>query len=172
VPEVPSAYAALARRLGTDQIIWCYTQQPDRRMMPSDRVEWALDVPTNRILAFMDDYIWNRIIGLRPHAPPELRRKWRADALHRHPHDPGGREQFRREQEKAYRVESPPNGDWWSRLFASPNAAEGVTALIAHPFQAMWVKSRGGCCRDTPASILRGYDDGIGVEEGHKASGD
>ena len=64
MPEIPGAYAELARRVGTDQIIWCYVRPDEYNNIPElTCVEWALDVPDDQVLAIIDSFVWERIIA-------------------------------------------------------------------------------------------------------------
>ena len=62
VEGVRDAYLELAKRLGTDQLIWCCSVREPHPL--KDRVEWVIDVPVSEILAFVDDFVWNRILGI------------------------------------------------------------------------------------------------------------
>lgn len=137
VASAPEAYAKLARRLGTDQIIWCYPRPGEYHVRPQcTRVEWALDVPDHEILAITDAYIWNKILKLRTY-PESLRHKWLDDA----PIDEAARDAYLALKIAAYHSEPEPDGGWWARLFTSDGMAEGAQVLLRHPIPQSWVVS-------------------------------
>jgi hypothetical protein len=139
VPQAPKAYAELARRLGTDQIIWCYVRRGEYHDLPQlTRVEWALDVPDHGILAITEAFIWNKILGLRTY-PQSLYDKWLNDA----PTDEAARDDYIAAQLAAYHSEPEPDGGWWSRLFISDAMAESATVLLRHPIPDSWILSVG-----------------------------
>jgi hypothetical protein len=138
--QIMAAYAELKSRLGTDQIIWCYTRKDDFRETSRQMVEWALRVPLQNIVAFYDSVVWARIIGKTPCALPEdQRRQLRNDALRHFPNDP----QRRRAYEDARTAEiwnkPAPDGGWWSKLFVDRPDRDGIDALISHPIDNSWL---------------------------------
>ena len=141
--QIMAAYAELKSRLGTDQIIWCYTRKEDFRETSRPMVEWALHVPLQNVVAFYDTVAWARIIGKTPCPLPEdKRRRIRDEALHHFPNDP----QSRRELEDARTAEiwneHAPVGGWWSKLFVDRPDRDGIDALIYHPIDNSWLLSK------------------------------
>ncbi len=135
VSGVPNAYAQLAKRLGTDQIIWCYVRREEYHDLPHlTREEWALDVPEYDILAIVDTFIWNRILGIETY-PESLRHKWLEDA----PLEEAARNAYIKQKIKDYHAQPEPDAGWWSRLFITDTTAEGATVLLKHPIPESWV---------------------------------
>lgn len=141
VPGVRQAYRELAYHIGTDQIIWCYTSPVQYiQLSCHTEVEWVLDVPSKQILRFVDDIIWNRIIGRRCALLPLMRFQWKDEALRRFPHDPAARRQYEQEQEDLFWDQKAPGGNWWNCLFVKPQAKPYVSTLVRHPVKPEWVE--------------------------------
>jgi hypothetical protein len=138
--QIMAAYAELKSRLGTDQIIWCYTRKEDFRETSRQMVEWALQVPIQNILAFYDSVVWARIIGKTPCTLPEdQRRQLRNDALHHFPNDPQRRRDFEDARTAEIWNEPAPAEGWWSKLFIDRPDRDGIDALISHPIDNSWL---------------------------------
>lgn len=142
VQGVPLAYQKLADLLGTDQIVWCYTDRTDYKKTGVSRTEWVLEVPESEILKFIDGFVWNRILGQKCPPPKELLYSWRVPAIERHPGDFPAQERFIADQNKSYWELPPPSGDWWNHLFVENSENEGIDALIRHPIRREWVKDQ------------------------------
>jgi hypothetical protein len=143
---VPSAYQELWLRLGTCQIIWCYTNREERHKTGVPQCEWALEVPDDRILRIVDGIVWNHIIGAKNCPGPSIdENEWKAEAHRLHPHDKDLRESFCANRRKAYWNQPPPPEGWWSRLFVSDISGECRWALIRHPVPTAWIQ---GCSPD------------------------
>ena len=131
----PEAYAELATRLDTDQIIWCFVRPDDYSDMSHlTRVEWTLDVPDNEILKIIDAYIWNKILGIQTY-PHTLRLQWLDDA----PIEENARDAYIDQKIQDYHSQPEPDGGWWSRLFIKDTMVEGAEVLLKHPIPQSWV---------------------------------
>lgn len=140
VKAIRPAYAELAVRLGTDQFIWCYTVPNQHFTVPSrTEVEWILDVPTAAVLRFVDDIVWNRILGVRCALPASIRFKWKDEAYRQFPRNAQRRHAAEKALEEAFWSQEPPRGSWWNVLFVEPQSGEMVTALVRHPVLPEWV---------------------------------
>lgn len=134
MPAIPPAYARLATRVGTDQIVWCYARPDEYRKLPGDtRVEWELDVPDEKILAIIDSWVWERIIGSKAY-PRALRDKWAMEAVQGDHHY----EAHIRAREEEYLSQPPPEGDWWKALFIQDISTGVPTVLVEHPIAKSW----------------------------------
>ena len=131
VPGVPEAYAELWRRLGTDQIVWCYAQDGEQAATTTPHVEWLLEIPN--VLAFVDGIVWNRILGIRCQVPKTLRYAWKNKSIVRFPHNASERHGFIERQTDAFWTMSPPGGDWWNSLIIESSDCETVQVIIKHP---------------------------------------
>jgi hypothetical protein len=116
---VKDAYHKLWTKIGQPdgQVVWCYTVDDYIPRTGIVRVLWCLDVPDDRILCFLDDVAWNKIIGQKQVAlPRRLQNEW---------------------------DRQPRTGDWWDELFVSDNMPELLrTALIRHPVPKHCVTKR------------------------------
>ncbi len=142
VAGIREAYRGLAQRLGTNQLIWCYTVR-DEYIRFGTRVEWVLDVPTTHVLAFMDGIVWNRILGIKSSVPQELRWQWTQEAIRLFMPDVAAAERHEQECYKRFWDQAPPPGGWWTKLFVEPQVGETIWALLAHPISK-------GCVRHRP----------------------
>ncbi len=140
VRGVREAYVELAHRLGTDQLIWCYTVSDEYDSLPGNtRVEWVLDVPVSSVLAFVDAIVWNRILGIECGFPRRWELEWRSEAIQVHPDNVRARDRFVDERRRAFWDQPQPKGGWWENLFVDQQAAECVAALLIHPIMEEWV---------------------------------
>lgn len=143
-PDVPNFDIAMPRLweiLGTDQLVWCCVKRDQHSQTSTPRVKWEVEVPECGILRFVDDHVWNRILG-KDCPPLSARRAWQTRATQLYPNDDSGRDRYVREQREEYRNEEPPVGGWWSCVFVDNADGESVSALIRHPVSPEWVKSR------------------------------
>lgn len=117
---IQEAYAKLSQRIGTDQWVWCFTRREDYiNAGGQSEVEWELEVPCDRVLAFVDDLVWNKILGIRCALPDHVRRTLA--------------------QSKDEFWDSIPRS-WDKLLVCGPGQSHGsVTALIPHPVERSWV---------------------------------
>lgn len=132
---IPPAYSKLADHVGTDQIIWCYSKPGERiRIQGNSCVEWGLNVPSDKILAIIDTWVWERIIESGAF-PPYLRDKWAWEA------GQGDYETqpYIEEKVKEYLKQPPPKGDWWKSLFVDSINDGDTTVLVEHPIPRKWV---------------------------------
>jgi hypothetical protein len=142
VEGVREAYRELVKRIGTDQFIWCYTKSNQRIVLPHHtEKEWILEVPSTKILKFVDDIIWNRILGIKNFDPPaELKRKWKEKSIARYPYDPVASKKLAKSWNDEFYNQEPPTGNWWDNLFVCERSDECVSALIPHPIKHSYVK--------------------------------
>ena len=137
---IPEAHATLAACTGTDQIIWCYTLPNQRPILPCrTEQEWFLDVPPEEILCFVDEIVWNRVLGIRCAVPNGLRFRWKNEAIARFPHDIDARHKHQEELADQFWDQSPPGRTWWESLFVEPQPGETISALVRHPIRHLWI---------------------------------
>ncbi len=134
MPKYRFAHAELARRVGTDQIIWCYVRRTKHE--ERERIERVLKVPKDRLLRIIDSPIWERIIDGA--IPPDVREQWYCEARQRKLFF-SDREKFIEKKEKEYSDQPPPKGGWWTKLFIDDITAEGAEVLLKHPIPDSWV---------------------------------
>lgn len=109
VKGVKDAYHKLWTKIGEPdgQIAWCYTIDDHIPRTGIPKVLWRLEVPDDRILCFVDDIAWNKIIGQNQVSlPRHLQHEWDLQ---------------------------PKTGNWWDELLVSDNVLGHLrTALIRH----------------------------------------
>lgn len=136
------AYEELAARVGTTQLVWCYTVEGVHiASRCHTEVEWVLNVPTESILRFVDDIVWNRIWGTEGECavPTVIWCAWLDKARRRFPNDIAAQEKYERELKKAFWAQQPAGESWWDSLFKQEQACEGVCALVPHPIKREWI---------------------------------
>lgn len=131
-PRVRDCYPRLARRLGTDQFIWCYLNRSEYSYIRgSHRVEWVLSVPEADVLAFYDEAAWHRLIDQHPEFP-----QWRLEALAA---QAGGAEAYDEHIRQRWREYELPADALWNRLFVRANSGVVKGALLRHPVDPSWI---------------------------------
>lgn len=137
LPGVARAYVQIAEKLGTDQLVWCYTEQTKWNESIPPRVEWELEVPEAAILAYVDDHAWSKLVGI-PTFPMELVRQWCDEAWRATPKDDAAQKAFVQAKIDAFKApEAEPQ--LWQRMFLPSAEGFSVTALIRHPVPREWV---------------------------------
>lgn len=121
-PKFRPAFEKLWKKLDTDQLLWCFVDEEEAKEAREHwrgRSLWALDVPEDSILAFIDPGVWERLLGSGA-VPPSYREvcyawqeEWHKEAMRK---DLGNVE-YREQKLKEYHEMAPLRGDWWSELF-------------------------------------------------------
>jgi hypothetical protein len=149
VPRVSIMYARLWQKLGIrdGQIIWCYTRAEDILITSIPKYTWELEVPDSSILAYIDDVVWNCLLGIKIRLTSAYASPIREEAAKKYPDDPRLRRQFETESEHLFWDHMPPESTLWERLFLE-KPVDGSSALIEHPVPDEWVVSfQTVCCR-------------------------
>lgn len=137
---IMAAYAELHRRLGTDQIIWCYTRKDDFRETGIEMVEWAFEVSVTEVMVFCDSTAWARIIGKSGSTlPGGVRRRLMREALERFPNQQAERRAYEAQLFQECWSQPAPSGNWWDHLLVEYTGQEGVDAIIPHPAHREWL---------------------------------
>ena len=92
---------------------------------------YELEVPQSKIIAFVDDIVWNKILGYKP-GLPSIERRWRNEAIEKSPGNRKAHDKYVEERYKELWIEPPPSGDHWNELIVT-RPCELVSAVIAHP---------------------------------------
>jgi hypothetical protein len=139
-PGVKDAYHELWHRLQIPegQVVWCYTNEDDIAKTGVEKVKWELYVPGPEIIRFIDDLVWNRILGIKCSVRGDIRRQWRREALKKFPNDPEASEVYEKRCFENFWSQEPKSGNWWNELFTE-NVGSGVSALIGHPIPIKWI---------------------------------
>ena len=137
---ITAAYAELHSRIGTDQIIWCYTKRESFRETGIPMIEWVLDVPTAKILRFYDSVVWARIIGKAGSTlPDKLRRGFSKQAIEKFPQHRAKARAYEAEIIGAFWNQAAPTRNWWNHLFVDAANEEHIDALVRHPIDRSMV---------------------------------
>jgi len=138
----PAAYQELWRRVGTDQLVWCCPSNA-RREIWGGRIEWELEVPPERFLKIVNDWVWAGIPGEPARGcwvPVDLRFQMQTEAMQRFPDSPGDQARwYEGEVEKLLR---PPGQCPWDALFVTDVDAASTSVLLRHPIDPCWVVAR------------------------------
>ena len=141
---VKEAYHELWRRLQIPdgQVVWCYTNDGGIEKTSVKKVKWELYDPDLKIIRFIDDLVWNRILGIkcgvRNGMGGGIGRQWHEDALKKFLNDPEASEAYERTCFENFWSQESKSGNWWNELFTE-NAGIGVSALIRHPVPCKWI---------------------------------
>jgi hypothetical protein len=143
-----AAYEELWRRVRTDQLVWCFVARDPW----AGRVEWELEVPRERFLRIVNNWVWAGIRG--EHAgeimlPDHWRFQMQTEALRRFPDSPG--DQARWYDGEAEKLLRPPGQCPWDALFVTDVDPASTSVLLDHPIDARWVLAR----HPVPWEVLR-----------------
>jgi hypothetical protein len=135
-------YEEVRHRLGTDQVLWCFTEKPHWKKTTVDpRVLWTLQVPIDEVLDFVDEWLAERLTkGLKC---PQLSEwtKWRVEAAKSHPkpQDKGKQDEFIEQRLVSYGGPHMDPDDGWQHIFVPSEQATHVSALLPVPVPPHWV---------------------------------
>lgn len=138
-PEYLSASEKLRELLGTDQIIWCDLAKPEEQMLNQNsktKALWKLEVPEDKILRFVDSYIWNKILGIECRLPMGLRERCWQESINSNRHFREILEECRKEF-----FAPRPEEDLWTELFIEDYLKKGANAIIPHPVEEGWIRN-------------------------------
>ncbi len=106
--EFKDQYTRLYDRLGETQYVWCWTVEPTGQTEVED-VWWSLQVPSDKIIAYVVEHVWERLIG-RFGLPNQTRERLRNQAASVAP-GRGFHAEFDR-LEREFWAMQPSTGDW------------------------------------------------------------
>ncbi len=137
---IKEAYQQLWPHIGVPngQVIWCYTQEGDIPRTNTLKTKWSLQVPENGVIKYVDDIMWNCILGIRVHMTPCYRRVLRAIAGIQFPYNGHKRRAFEKELEKEFWQKKHAPAELWDKLLLD-EAIPGSSALIRHPIPREWI---------------------------------
>jgi len=135
---IQRAYRQLASRLGTDQYIWCFTDEHLATWPSGNRVRWDLEVPDELVLAYTCDRIWQLLIRRNTYTCVQ-RNEWKQEAiskglLHSNDYKPYIDDKLR-EFQSQFQTES----NLWEHLFLDRPIRKDVSALVRYPVPDEWV---------------------------------
>jgi hypothetical protein len=147
-PDIHQAYAELDELLSLpankrEQFIWCYTTEswcePWRK-----RYLWPIDVPQEKILAYVDSPIREHLIGSKS-VPNRLREQWRQELYSQRYFG----KQFPQEMERKeheYHDSFPSRKECLEKLLIPTSPGEDVLALVPVPIDTSWIRPS-NCCK-------------------------
>ncbi len=142
VPKLRESYHKLWNliQIPDGQIIWCYTQNDRLEKKKDEKILWPLDVPEDGIICFVDDLVWNRLLGIECAVGKGKHRQWDAEALRKFAGQSDAMREYQEQCRKDFWAQKPKSGDWWDELFVE-EPGECISAIIRHPVPVEWVDS-------------------------------
>jgi hypothetical protein len=139
-PGVKEAYHRLWPLIEVQdgQIVWCYTRRQDVPKTGTPKILWSLEMPKSSVIRYIDDIMWNCILGIKVCLTPTYKRNIKAKAATMSPNDPRRRRIFERQLEKEFWENKPPVKELWNNLLLD-KAVDGSPALIKHPVPDDWI---------------------------------
>ena len=136
-PGVKQAYSKLWQyiKIPDGQIIWCYLDKTEIRKTSTKMVLWEICLPKSKIIKYVDDMVWNRILGIKCHVPSSLSDQWRQKAIKKFPHNPTLAHEYEKKCRDDYWAQKPKGNSWWDELFVKMDKGLSMSALIRHPVQ-------------------------------------
>ncbi|MDB5291797.1 MAG: hypothetical protein JWL69_3038 [Phycisphaerales bacterium] len=142
---IPQKYQRVFKRLGTRDVVWCFTVETDwksNQTTVDHRVCWTLDVPTDEIASFVDDWLANRLQEGKPCPELETWRNWRRESVQQHPKRIDRQDQFIDAKLKGQAGATLAAEEGWHGIFLDePEAAEHVSALVRCPIDPKWLSN-------------------------------
>lgn len=145
-PNYQMVRCELAKKIGTDQFVWC--TRPDagedeqqwlsrKRRNWHPRGEWVLEIDeTKDLLEIIDSHVWNILIGsyTNNNIEPHLRREAkRLGFMYDDEND------YVNQRMKRYESEPTHPDGWWSQLFLDDPHAQGIDILLRYPVDLKWI---------------------------------
>lgn len=141
--RIRSAYDKLHKRLGTDQIIWCYAQRNETLSAERPQTKfWELEVPDDEIITFVDTYVWERVIGNNI-IPESLKTRWR-DKARETSGDLDWIDQVIKQKQDEFAI-GYPEDRLWNLLLHRVQEKAWFDPLIPNPIRTEWVISERYC---------------------------
>ncbi len=139
-PGVKKAYPQLWSliRMLDGQIIWCYTRKEDICITSKPMIMYTLKVPEDSVITYIDDIMWNCILGNQVRLTPSYRRPIRAKVEKKFPNDSCNQIILEKELENKFWENKPPAKELWKKLLLD-KAVDGFSALIKHPIPDDWI---------------------------------
>ena len=143
-PDIRRAYADLDKLLSLPpdrkhQFVWCFTTDSCLQNPWNGRRLWRIDVPQDSILAYVNDCMWNHLIGSKS-VPMSLRNQWKNELYSKR----AAGEQFDQEiswREREYHDSFPSREACLAALLSPKGPGEDVSALVSLPFDESWIGS-------------------------------
>ncbi len=140
---VKQAYPELWRRINIPdgQIIWCYLDKTEIPKTGVKKILWELRLPESEV-KFVDDMVWNRILGIKCGPPQGLRNQWKEESLKKYPNNIAAAKNYEKRCQDDYWNQKPKSNSWWDELFVKRGESTSMSALIRHPTRKDWLKPK------------------------------
>lgn len=123
------------------QIIWCDTDDSENILTIERRIKWEFEVPLSDVICFLDDLVWNRILGIKCCLPRNMQSKFRKKAMVKFPNDSEASKSYERQYVDEFWDRKPTGKSWWDELFVdSPGVC--ISALIKHPIKSQCIRKK------------------------------
>jgi hypothetical protein len=120
------------------QYAWCYTTDSWLQHPWYERCVWPLEIPKDKIVAYIDEPSWERLIG-NLSVPPDLRESWRRELWSQQ--FVGERlQQELAKRDREYLRACPPRAECLRALLNPTEPGRGVLALAPVPFDPSWIR--------------------------------
>lgn len=149
---VKQAYPELWRRINIPdgQIIWCYLDKTEIPKTGIEKVLWeiclpeteVIRLPESEVIQFVDDMVWNRILGIKCGPPQGLRNQWKDESLKKYPNNIAAAKNYEKRCQDDYWNQKPKSNSWWDELFVKIGGSTSISALIRHPVRKDWIKNK------------------------------
>lgn len=141
---VKEAYKKLWKRINIPdgQIIWCYLDKTEIPITGTEKTLWEICLPISKVIKYVDDIVWNRILGIKCRVPSCLFFQWRQEGIGKFPHNPTLAHDYERKCRDDYWTQKPKGNSWWDELFVEMDKGLSMNALIRHPVQEDLIKNK------------------------------
>jgi hypothetical protein len=126
----------LARPGQQHQYLWCLTDRKEARERWNKRLLWTIEVPDENVLGFIDDRLWNHLIGSE-YVPQILLEEWSEALLNL---EGTAYEQAMDRRSRDYHESFPSRVVCLEQLLTSGQPGPGVSALITAPIEIDWLR--------------------------------
>jgi hypothetical protein len=92
-------------------------------------------------MCFIDELVWNRILGIRCHVSKTMQYQWKKEAMNQFPNDADAQHSYINQRKETFWRQEPKFGSWWDELFV-PEPEECASAIIHHPIPEKFVKNK------------------------------
>lgn len=141
---VEQSYQKLWRQIDIpdEQIIWCYLDKTEIPKTGIEKVLWEICLPKTEVIQFVDDMVWNRILGIKCEPSRELRNQWQEESQKEYPNNPAAAKNYEKKCQDDYWLQKPKSGNWWDELFVKRGESTSMSALIRHPVRKDRIKDK------------------------------
>ncbi len=137
-PRFNRKYEAVKRHCHTDQIIWCFTTEPEKWHHPGDAA-WKLEVPNDKIVGFVDELLANHLLNNKKCPRIAIWKEWRQYVLSKEPYRQDRQDHLIDELIRTHPGAWIESAEAWPAIFTDPESSNAVSALLRRPIERKWV---------------------------------